>query len=270
MRGKKNAPDLTINFPKLIRQRKWTAEKAGRLNLYITLWDITKHGQDFPYDAIDVCKQKIDMLDDYEKTQYFTIWEPLSDAMYKLQNNISATNYKFFTSISFLTESVPMIDAFNLLKNEKEIPTEKKEPVFKLMFIDPERIRRRNNFSIQDAIAALKARRAVNTMYEILADVYDEKILLLVSDMADYQKAITKYEKSRDRLITNNMRYYNMPASEILPPIDVTKTQIDKRITVEVKSKLRQPLYSEYAATGDLANIEFYLGDLIDGHARTQ
>ena len=270
MRGKKNAPNLTIDFQKLLRQKKWNAEKIGRLALYVALYDIVNHGKNYPIKAVEFYNQKLDMLeeeDNYEFTEYCEIWEPLPSAIYKLHNNAKNARYKFSTSISALTEAIKKIRNYNIIKNSKNIQSKEKNIVFSLIFDSPENMTIQNERITRDLIAALKMRRAINKLYKILSENYDEKILLLVGTFKNYYDEISVYETNRAELIKNNVTYFNKPIIHILPHINITKTEIETKIVIDTRRRLRRPI-GEYDPAPDLANIDFYLGDLFDGHRR--
>ena len=135
------------------------------------------------------------------------------------------------------------------------------------MFDAPEALTAYNKKHAQNVTAALKMRRAVNKLYKILAENYDEKILLLAGRFENYYDEIKVYETARAELIANNTAYFDAPIINILPHIDITKTEIEKKIIIETRRKLRRPIV-DYEPAPDLLNIDFYLGDLIDGHPR--
>ena len=204
-----------IDLDKLLRQKKWNAEKLGQLIIAMGINDIKYNETGHMSAVLEKIRKEIPKLTKEEREvyqEYATVYTLL----YVIQKDIKLGDIEFWHGISNLCDLGFEIEAYTIFGQEgKNIIELKKENGT----IDNTKLEETINKYVQLTQEGFKRVFAVYSILSILAIIYSPHIKEIEVDLSPYREQLEKYNFARVEMVKSNHKAAKEKIAALFPEI---------------------------------------------------
>lgn len=204
-----------IDLDKLLRQKKWNAEKLGQLIIAMGVNDIKYNETGHMSTVLEKIRKETPKLTKEEREvyqEYATVYTLL----YIIQKDIKLGDIEFWHGISKLCDLGFEIEAYTIFGQEgKNIAELKKENGT----IDNAKLEETINTYVQLTQEGFKRVFAVYSILSLLAIIYSPHIKEIEVDLSPYKEQLKKYNIARVEMAMSNQKVVKEKIATLFPEI---------------------------------------------------